>query len=168
MHNFIEELRFAVEDLANKRCWGIAVGGLAPYVVSLCMGKKIKRQIQIKNPILPLDQQMYDGEIALLVDCSWRLDSTNGVICSWIEANREPVSIASKLEILRDKSIESADLSLPGMDICINFSGALALRVFCDRMSSGEDSDNYILYTPEWNYVVGVGSQVTREPRHLY
>jgi hypothetical protein len=168
MSDFIEELRLAFDNLANTRCWGIAVGGLAPSVVSLCMGKKIKRQIQIKNPVLPLDQQMYDGEIALLVDCSWRLDSTNGVICSWIEANRAPVSVASTLEILRDKMIESVDLSLPGMDICINFSGSLVFRVFCDRMSSDEDSDNYILYTPKWNYIVGVGSQLTREPRHLY
>lgn len=168
MPDFTEELRSAMANLANKRCWGLAVGGLAPYVVSLCIGKKIKRQIQIKNPVLPLEQQMYDGEYALLVDCSWRLDSTKGVICSWVEANKEPVSVASKLEILRDKTIESTDLSLPGMDICIHFSGSLTFRVFSDRMSSDDDSDNYILYTPEWNYVVEVGSHLTREPRHLY
>ena len=165
---YLKEFRAGLKLLTRKKCWGISAGGGGGSVIILSMGEKIPRKTPIANPHLSDDHRNFDGEMALMISCSWRLDSSDRVICSWVDDYSPGGPVLSGLKQIEQQSVERVEVTLPALDLSLHFRGNLVLRVFCDRTCSEEDPENYVLFTPRWNYTICVKSKIEREPRHMY
>ena len=71
----------------------------------------------------------------------------------------------SGLQQIVDQKVKRVVLSLPALDLAIEFANSMVLRVFCDRTDPTEDSGNYVLFLPEWTYAVRLKSKLERESR---
>jgi len=163
--SLLDQLKAGLDRLANEMCWGATAGEGTGSIVNLHIGKKIPRQIPLKNAHLSEDIRKYDSQLGLLIECSWRLDSKSDVTCGWTDSNEEGGPMLSGLQQIVDQKVKRVVLSLPALDLAIEFANSMVLRVFCDRTDPTEDSGNYVLFLPEWTYAVRLKSKLERESR---
>jgi hypothetical protein len=159
------EIVKGLDSIVGKQCWGVTGGGAAGSVIKLSIGNKIPKLSALTNPLLSEDLRKYDGEIELMITCSWRLDSDDEVVCSWTDEHSDGGPMLSGLDKLLGRRIKRVAVSRPAMDLCIEFEGMLILKVFCDRTNRDQDSENYVLFLPRWIYIVNVRSFIEKERR---
>jgi hypothetical protein len=146
-------------------CWGFVAGKGTGSVVELNLGKKVSRKSAVKNPHLTDEQQASDSEFALLVECTWRLESKTQVICGAWDDNSKQGAMIKGLERLVGQTIESISLLRPSLDLELSFSNQLVLRIFCDLTNRAEMVDNYSFFLPRMIYIVGTRSRLRKEVR---
>jgi len=142
MSDLEEQLKTSMSQLINKECWGIIAGEGTGSFVNLEIGEKIRRNKELENPALETDVRQFEGQYSLSLECAWRLDSTEAVICGSSDDNSKGGKMLSGLKLLTGLRISRVNLSKPGLDLEIEFSKGLTLKVFCDQTNENDQNDN--------------------------
>lgn len=145
-----------LRSLVDKPCWAIFAGTNTGSTVQLELGEKHPRDHILSNPHLSDEERACDGEMALLIECAWRLDTSTAVVCGSADASDDIDLMVRGLNLLIGRAVERVEVTLPAFDLRLEFGGSLRLTIFCHNLSSNEDSpENYFFYTPERTYIVG-------------
>lgn len=156
------ELARAVSTLTGMECWYVSCGGAAGSTFSLSFGQRIPRATPLRNTAHTDEFRQFEGEAALYVWCTWRLDDTDGPATSWDDTDE---SVDRGLNRLIGSRIVSIDVLAPAWDLSIRFSNSLHLRVFCDHVPGSPSFDgNWDLRTENGSIAVGPGSKYRTEP----
>jgi hypothetical protein len=161
------EFRKSLNSLIGQPCWSVIAGRGTGSVISLHFGNKIPLQQPIKNSYLSEEQQKYEGELILFIECVWRIDSEAEVICGCWEDNAKDGSMLIGLQNIIGQKVESINLSSPAWDLAINFSNSMVLRIFCDQTNLMEAVDNYSFSSLEVTYTVSTRSKLQQEHREF-
>ncbi|NLD93288.1 MAG: hypothetical protein GX639_11545 [Fibrobacter sp.] len=163
----MDEIQNILCQMVEKKCWSVVAGKGTGSAVAIDIGGKIQRKKPLTNPYLTEEQRQYQCEYGLLIDCSWRLDSSIAVICSSKDSNEEGGVMLSGLKELINQRIVSVEVFMPAIDLQLHFDNEMTLKVFCDETNDVDMADNFTFITPKMNYTVGTKSQVALEARHL-
>lgn len=159
------EFKRSVNSLISQPCWGVVAGKGTGSVISLNFGNKLPLQQPIKNIHLSEDQQKYEGEIGLFIECVWRIDSEVKVICGCWEDNTKDGPMLKGLQNIVGQKVGSIQLCLPAWDLAIHFSNLMVLQIFCDHTDLSDTVDNYSLFLPEIIYTVSPKGKLREEIR---
>lgn len=162
----LEELQTDINQLVGQNCWA-AVAGTGTGALDVLIGKKIPNRLPLRNPRLSADVRNFDSEMALFIECSWRLDTKTEVLCAWTDDNQEDGPMSTGLNKITGQTISAVNLELPGLDLQMHFGNSLTLQVFCDRRNMEKDTGNYVLFLPKWIYAVRVRGELEREPNNV-
>ena len=160
----VKEFATVLGAIGGSRCWGVAAGPTTGSVLNLHMGRQIPRQQPIPNPHLPEALRLYDGEFGLLVECAWRIETDDRIACSWLESEEDVGIRDTAISLMTDQAVLSVNAQLPFMDLVVRFSNAHTLKLFCDQTEP--DSDNYVIFTTRYSYIVTAGGILLREAKH--
>lgn len=109
-------------------------------------------------------QRQFEGELGLYVECAWRLDSADAVVCGSGTAELDPDEIGR----IRGTTIERVDLTRPSFDCAMFLLQGLVLRLFCDQTEVDDAVSNYSLFTAETIFTVGPRSALVKAPRSVW
>lgn len=156
-------LRDNLAKLRDKECWGFAAGkGTGSHVV-LSIGEKIPLAQPVDNHNLSENVRNNGAEFSLFIECVWRLDSIDEVICGAWDDNSKNEKMLEGLGLLINSKIVSIDISEPSLDLEIEFSNKLILKIFCDQTNEKDNFDNYSLITALECLTVGCKSKIMIE-----
>lgn len=163
--DFVEEFMATAHMLVGKMCWKIVAGTNTGSVIDLHLGKKLPVRTPI-HPALATDPcSHYQGELGVFIECAWRLDAEDRIICGWGEDFSVEGPLGKGLHRIVDQEVEQVSVHQPAFDLALHFSNALVLRIFCDQTEPSEESDNYVLFTVKYSYVISNRSKILREER---
>ena len=160
-----EEFKQQMYALASQACWSVAAGEGTGSVIGLDFGKKIPRVVPLTNLHLTEDQRYYKAEMSLFIECAWRLDSRNEVICGSSDSDANDGPMVRGLALVVDQKVVSIELSELSWDVTIKFTGDLFLKVFCDQTNVEEEVSNYSLHLEDRIYTVGPRGKLNCGPR---
>ena len=160
----MEEFIRNMSDLKSKSCWSFYAGPSTGSHVDFDFGKKVPRAVPLLgNPTLTHNQRFYEGEMSLFVQCAWRLDSVDAVICGSTDSNEKGGAMLAGLQSVIGKTVEDVVIAEPSFDLTLRFRGDLSLKIFCDQTNLEDDDPNYMLHTKDRIYVVGPRSRIRLE-----
>lgn len=165
MDNLNDKLKTALSQLIGKECWGVVAGSGTGTVVSFQIGSKLARDKPIDNPQLSEDVRNYEGEYCLFIECVWRLESKEEVMCGAWDDNSADGKMLQGLNMLVGKRVTDLSWVEPAWDLAITFSNNLQLKVFCDQVNEEDQIDNYMVFTPTDILTVGTKSVLEFEQR---
>ena len=125
-----------VEHLRDQRCSQVAIGEDDELIVDF-------------GSLEQTGSGEFDGEAWLIVECPWRLESEDDVLCGWED---DEDAIAGLASIVIGQQVEEQTVRRPGFDLTLRFTGGYRLRVFPD--CAGYDSDDTANFSIPW-YVGG-------------
>jgi hypothetical protein len=157
-------------SIRGKECWHVGYGGAAGTVFQLHIGDKLRRDMNLsalKMPFhidwIPSEIDEYEGEIVLLVWCTWRLDGADGPLTS---SDDTIDHVGDALKELKGRKIIDARIDLPAWDLHLFFSDGLTLRVFCDHMPGAPSFRyNWDMAIGDKSIEIGLGSRIEVGPR---
>lgn len=155
MNGVSDELLRESERLVGERCWSFSAGAGTGSHLSLSFGRRIPRPISLTNPNLAPGARENDAEYSLFVECVWRLDDENGVVCGAWDDNRTDGPMLQGLARLPGHRVTAVLLRRPSLDLELAFDHGLRLAVFCDQVNEEERADNYSVFLPQTVIVVG-------------
>jgi len=153
----------ALARLEATECWSVVAGSTTGSIISLDFGKKIPRARKLRNQDLTEEQRNFESEFVLFVECVWRLDGRDAVLCGAWDDNGPEGPMLRGLKLLEGSLVEKVDLREPGLDLHIQFRGGVNLWIFCDQVSEVEQYDNYVFFSPETNFTVTWKSRLKLE-----
>lgn len=165
---YISNLRRGVRLLRGKTCWGVAAGQGTGSNVKLEFGERVPRKTRVRNPFLSSDQQQFEGEFDLFVECAWRLDQNRIIVCGWRDSNENDGPMVRGLSKLRNQVVVNVELGNPIPDLVLHLSSELVLRVFCDQTNASAGNDNYSVRIGETIWAIGLGGAVSHETRRAH
>jgi hypothetical protein len=165
LENIFLEINAAAQGLVGRRCWGMVGGSGTGSNISLEFGNKIKRSKPLLNRNLTDDLRYFQGEYGFFVECSWRVEDANLIICG-SKSSGEDISFG--LNKLINEEVESIEILEVSFDLILRFTNKFALKIFCDEVDVEENIDNYTLSSPSLNYIVGCKSKMRFEKRNYY
>ncbi len=155
--NLQSQLQNATTELIGERCWFVSAGPNTGSVINLHFGKRIPRiypgSRQSKTP-----RRGVIGSIQLFVECAWRLDSADSVVCGCRDSSLPDGEMLSGLSLIEGQKVMDVDLRLPSCDLSVAFANDLRLGIFCDQVNPVDQGDNYWISTPSYSVAVGVRS----------
>ncbi len=158
----IQEGRAATDitsALLGRKCWRVFCGGSVGTTFQLALGRVLLRHPGVgKRKLSGLSR--YEGEIGLLVWCSWRLDSPRGPVTS---SEDESPALVEGLKLLEGKKTLRVSIR-DGWYMRLDFSGGLTLAIFPNQVGSRE-SLNWSAWTPHKHYSIGTDLICEVEPR---
>jgi len=161
--NSLPDLETLIASLRGLPCWYVSVGGVTSPTFQLALGEKIPRQVPLKNPAQSEEYRHHEGEMNLLVWCSWRLDGPDRPLTS---SDDSPETIQRELGTLVGASVGSVSVVPPAWDLTIGFSNGLCLRIFCDHLPGDPSFDgNWDLWGRQLTAFVGPGAACSIRPR---
>lgn len=153
-------LEVDLQRLVGMPCWSIMVSAGAH--VLLDFGQKLLRVPILFDQTLTEEQRMYKGEASLFIEHAvWRLEHQGTIIGSWRDSRHPSGTMQSRLGQCHGKVIEHVTLLRPGLDLLVQFTAGLALRIFCDQTNT--DHDNFTYFMVGNSYTVGAYSQLRSE-----
>ncbi|MFT3771557.1 MAG: hypothetical protein QM820_39585 [Minicystis sp.] len=165
-----EQLAASLQELVGKRCWGVVAGEGTGSVVSLKFGGQTRRKKPLPNPSLSPAVREYEAEYSMLVQCVWRLDAPDRIVCGAWDSNEAGGAMLTGLGEIVNHDVRLVTIAAPSADLEMVFDNGLKLKVFCDRINVDEAEDNYCFYTPAAVFTVGTRSALSvryDEPRTL-
>lgn len=111
-----------VQMLHGQRCSQIAIGEDDELIVDF-------------GELLQVAPGDHDGESWLIVECPWRLDSDDEVLCGWDDADE---TITASIAELLDSALVDSRVRLPGFDLILTFDTGeyqLYLKLFPDCLA---------------------------------
>jgi len=157
------DLPSLVRALQGLPCWYVSCGGCTMPSFQLALGNKVPRQTPLKNPAQSEEFRCFEGEVNLLVWCSWRLDGIDAPLTS---SDDVEVSVVSRLSQLIGASVTNAATVAPAWDLNLDFSNGLRLCVFCDHVPGEPSFDgNWELWQRNLTAFVGPGARCAIERR---
>ncbi len=160
-----EEFLQEVRVLIGKPCWAFYAGPSTGSIVSFDFGEKIPRRVPLLNPKLSEDERYHFGEVSLFIECAWRLDSSDTVICGSTDSNDNEGPMQRGLELIVGRTVKSVKVEPPACDLTIGLDGNFTLKVFCDQTNVEEGYDNYSLHVKDRIYIVGPRGRIRYELR---
>lgn len=144
------------DSLLNKKCWYVSCGAIGS-TFKLALGKKILRKSPLSNKSHSIEFRKHEGEVELMVWCSWRLDKGARTITS---GDDEIESIIKRLHALIGKKVTDIEIQRPAWDLHLKFSSNYSLKIFCEFVP-GDPSfqDNWTLKIPQKIMCVGPGEK---------
>lgn len=165
MKNTESTLKSEFQKLAGKQCWGVIAGNGTGSFITLNIGNKIPLRTPLDNPTLDESVRNYEGEYSLYIECVWRLDSDNEIICGAWDDNSKKGKMLKGLKLLMGTQITQINLFEPAWDFTIEFSKKYKLKVFCDQINEKNADDNYSLFTPKQVITIVSRSRLQVESR---
>jgi hypothetical protein len=163
--NRIVELARALDYLKGKVCWSLISGEGSGSLVSIAFGEKVKRKRRLRNQSLTDEERNFEGEFELYVQCAWRLQTEEEVICSSTSSNHRGGARETNLRSLIGSTVSSATVTRPAADLEIVFAGKMRLLVFADQANEVDEIDNFVLYAQTQIITNGARSRVNIRPR---
>ena len=117
------------------------------------------------NPLLTDEQRLGEPEFSLYIECVWRLDDRECVICGAWDDNAPGGTLILGLQGLVSQTLLAVKLSEPSCDVDLSFANDWTLRIFCDQVNEHDSSDNYSLFSQEQVLIVGTKSRLRIEHR---
>jgi len=141
------EIRVA---LAGKRCW--YAYSTCVSTVGLALGRKLAREKPLRNKSHTEEYRRFEGELHLIIWCSWRLDKGTGPLVS---SDGDEQVCHDRLGALIGRTVQAVEVS-PSWDLQIGFSGGFLLSAFPDHVGESANFDgNWELWRPDQAYLVG-------------
>ena len=159
------QLKERVVLLRGKRCWSVVAGYSNGSQIKLEFGERVPRRMPVRNPFLAQDQRDYEGEFDLFVECAWRLEQNQTVVCGSTDNGRRDGPIVTGLSRLTDKTVLDVALAEPVPDLTIRLTDDFVLRLFCDQTNLEEGWDNYSFRSGDTIFAVGPRGTITHESR---
>ena len=164
-HNFMHVFKESLAKIQGVACWSVVAGKGTGSVINIGFGGKIKRDKPLLNRTLGEEERHFEAEYSLLVYCAWRLSHNGSVQCSWRDDNGHDGPMLKGLSLLKSSKLTAAQFEADSFDLTFMFENGLRLDIFCDHSDPDEAEQNYILYTPQKAFIVGVPSQLVVEER---
>jgi hypothetical protein len=162
----VKEFLAAAEILVDKTCWGIVAGANTGSVLDLHLGQKLLRRSPVRNPTLSEDLRQNRGELAIFIQCAWRLEDKEQVICGWGDDFSDGGPLRKGIQLILNQAVEHVSIRRPSFDLTLCFTNSLMLQIFCDQTELSEEHGmNYVLFAPGYSYTVATRSQLVREER---
>lgn len=157
-----------VEDLLcamrGEVCWSLVAGPGTGSMISMSLGRKIKRDRPIRNSYLSRIQQEYDGEYGVFIQqAAWKLKYQGNVLCTSNDSNEFGGPMLRGLKRLIGKRVHSVYFMKSTGGFKIIFEKQLSLVVRCDRLY--DDAMCYSLFGPEHIIAVSEDKKVNIESR---
>ena len=77
----------------------------------------------------PIREDELSGELALIIDCPWRLDAADAPLCGWHDDEDHIIQQAAHLI---GAHVTSVEVRRPGFDLILRFDEGHILRLFPD------------------------------------
>ena len=133
--NAINEM---IARLSAAKCWYVSCGGCVGSTFSLSLGQKLLRKVPLLNSAHSEEYRHYEGEFALFVWSTWRLDGLEAPICS----SDQPIAhITHCLDALVGQTLIGITIASPVADLTLRFTNSLTLLIFCDHVGSESSFD---------------------------
>ncbi len=161
----VVQLREWLELLRGKKCWSIVAGRPNGSQIKLDFGQPVPRRHLVRNPFLGADQRDQEGEFDLFVQCAWRLEHDQMIVCGSTDDDRNDGPIVTGLSKLTDKTVLQVELSDPVPDLTIRLGDGFVLRLFCDQTNLEQGGDNYSFRSGDTILAVGPRGAITSEIR---
>jgi hypothetical protein len=159
-------MRDGLALLRDKQCWSILAGAGTGSTMHLEFGAKVLRITPLRPRLgLTLEQMRYEGEIDLFVQCAWRLERSQTVLCGSTDADRNDGPMVQGLKELAGRTVLAAEIERSIPDLTVSFDGGLRLKVFCDQTNLVTNDDNYSLRVGGTIYAVGARGRILIEKR---
>lgn len=152
-------LRAGLRRLVGQPCWKARGGG--PNIGQwfyLYFGEKVPdgnfRGVQ-----------RFTSERYLSLECAWRLETAQEVICSSADHADLDGPMVEGMSRLEGASVTAVSITAPAWDLAIAFDNGLHLKVFCEE-TLNTNYENYSLRLPSGRHLVvhgGVISDVDEE-----
>lgn len=156
----------ALALLKGKLCWSVLAGAGTGATMHLEFGAKAPRRASLRErPQITSEQAHYEGELDLFVQCAWRLERSQSVLCGSTDDDRNDGPMVRGLQELVGKLIVAVDVDDPVPDLELLFGDGLRLKVFCDQTNLETNDDNYSVRLGETIYVVGCRGYTLVEQR---
>jgi hypothetical protein len=157
----IRRFKKRLTQLIGAKCLGVIAGTGSGSMMTVELGKPVKRGGPVKNEYLSDLLRNYRGEYCVFAQgCAWRLDRKQKVVCGWHE---EEAVIRRSMSALAGRRLVAIEICNPALDLNLFFSGGYVLRLFCDQTMS--ESDNYAIRFPDCWYSVGPRSELAMSQR---
>lgn len=153
----------ALQKLVGTPCWSIITGLGTWPTLSMQFGNKVPLERPLTNDHLTEEERLFEGEYALFIECSWRIDSNSEAVTSSQDSLEN--NALEKLSLLRDMKVVDIFLAKPSYDLTVFFSNGYNLKAFCDETNDIEDYDNWSIFLTEVVYTVGAKSILKKELR---
>lgn len=161
--DLISEFRDALGRMTGKKCWSYMANVNTGSCVGFDIGQKVLREKPLSNPRISKEERLYRGEFHFYISCSWRLDWKGKVLCGGEDDKSEEGPMMLGLREMLNRRVVSVELEQPGLDLILGFEDGLVFRIFCDEFEQGEeDLENYVLFLPGGQLVVGVRSNLVK------
>jgi len=147
MTNIIQEFQSEIKKIESLTCKEIIGGSGTGSIINVKIG-------------IPNSSIGYD----LFIQCVWRLDSPEKVVCGAWSNNKKGQSMLRGLNKIVGQKIISVQLSQPSYSLSVCFENNYTLHIFCDQI--GDDpalGDNYCFFTPEYVYSVELNCTIQKE-----
>lgn len=162
----LDEFCEAVHQLRSLRCLGTIAGPGTGSVISVHFGQPIPLSRPSRNENLPPLFRTHEGEFILFVDCVWRLDSPEIVVCGAWDDNSPGGPMLTGLSKMQGATIEAIEGPVrPALDLGLVLDNSHTLRIFCDQVNTVDATDNYSLFTRSGSFTVGPRSVLRSEAR---
>lgn len=150
-------------EILNKKCWSVIAG--TGSLISLAFGGKIPNSRILKNKNLTTEQRNFSGQFEIYVECAWRLESEELVLCTSTCANLND-SEAGGLKSLVGDIVVDLGFCLPSGDLKISFSSGRTMKIFADQGNEVDQYINYIFYANDILIKNGANSNLLIMQRH--
>jgi hypothetical protein len=158
----VSDLRSVLDSLVGEKCWGYMANVNTGSCVSIDIGSKILRERTLRNPRISKEERLYRGEFHFYVSCSWRLDWRGRALCGGEDDRSEQGPMMTGLREMLNRRVVSVELEQPGLNVTLEFEGNLVFTIFCDEFEQEEDIENYVLFLPDRQLVVGARSTLVK------
>ncbi len=152
----------ALAALVGCPCWDVSAGRGTGSFVLMSLGKKIPRKQELPNPRLEPEKRRFRGEYVLYIMSSWRLDSAKQVVCGAWDDSSPGGPMLKGLACLVGTTVSGFSLDRVALDLDIQFSNDLRMKIFCDQWNVGQ-WENYWLSTSSGVHVAGLRSELRFE-----
>lgn len=152
------ELQAGAGRLVGQSPWSVVAGPGTGSVFKLSLGGRVPLPVPVRNPTLTEEERTYQGEYRLFVECAWRIETDDGVLCTWTDENTVGGRMLEGLRALVGQPVTRVEVAGPFLDLLVEFGGRFRLRMFCDREPC------YHIVTPAGGYGIPRPGQLLRRP----
>lgn len=160
--SMVSEFSNVLGNLVGQKCWSYTANVNTGSCVSIDIGRKVLREKPLRNPRISKEERLYMGEFHFYVSCSWRLDWKGKVLCGGEDDKSEQGPMIIGLSEMLNRRVVSVDLEQPSLGVVLEFDNDLVFRIFCDEFEQEEDVENYLLFLPDRQFVVGARSTLVK------
>ena len=162
----LSKLKEALTLLNGKECWSVVAGAGPGSDIHLEFGAKIPPRVPLRERSrLTAEQARYEGELDLFIQCAWRLESAQSVLCGSTDDDRNDGPMVQGLAALKGRTVRGIEVADPIPDFELHFDGDLRLKVFCDQTNVETNDDNFSLRLGETIYAVAARGHLAIEKR---
>ena len=165
--NIVDEIAAAEikTALAGKKCW--YAYSTCVSTVGLALGRRVPRVKPLRSKSHTEEYRRFEGELHLIIWCSWRLDKGNAPL---ISSDGDEQLCHDRLGVLIGRTAQAVQVS-PSWNLQIGFSGGFVLIAFPDHVGESANFDgNWELWRQDQAYLVGTDltcEVIDRENRPL-